>query len=67
LDYGQEIFNAFKYPSWMTPDYLEIDSSKLGAIPLITEYMKAINLDEKSLFTGKKVYYDRSLLSAAKY
>lgn len=67
LDYGQEIFNAFKYPAWMTPDYLEIDSSKLGAIPLITEYMRAISLDEKSLFTGKKVYYDRSLLSAAKY
>lgn len=65
LDYGQEVFNAFKYPRWMTPDYLEIDSTKLGAIPLIIKYMEAIGLDEKSLFNGDKIYYDRSLLTAA--
>ena len=65
LDYGQEVFNAFKYPHWMTPDYLEIDTTKLGAIPLIIEYMKAIGLDEKSLFNGEKVKYERALLDTA--
>ena len=65
LDYGQEVFNAFKYPSWMTPDYLEIDSSKLGTIALIDKYMKAIKSDAKSLFVGEKIYYNRQLLMSA--
>lgn len=67
LDYGQEVFNSFKYPAWMTPDYLEIDSSKLNNIQLIQQYMTAIGLDEKSLFQGQKIYYDSSLLEAAEY
>ena len=65
LDYGQEVFNAFKYPSWMTPDYLEIDVSKLSNIPLIERYMAAIGLDTKSLFNGQIIYYDRSKLTTA--
>lgn len=67
LDYGEEVFNAFKFPSWMTNDYLEIDASKLGNIDLIEKYMEAIGSDAKSLFNGEKIYYDRSKLIDAEY
>lgn len=60
--YDEEDFNITDYPKWMTKDYLEIDTSLLSGVKLIKEYMAAIGEDEFSIFTGKIVRYNPSLI-----
>lgn len=67
LNYKEEVFNAFKYPTWMTEDYLEIDSTVFSGVRLLMQYFTAIGSDVKSLFLGQKVKYDSSKLVDAKY
>lgn len=62
LDYGQEIFNAFKYPEWITEDYIEIDQKELSGVDLISQYLAAIEEDPDAIFNGKQIYYNRELL-----
>lgn len=67
LDYENDVFNAFKYPSWMTQDYIEVDAGQLSGVNLIKQYLAAIDEDIDSVFTGRTVYYEPERISAPQY
>lgn len=67
LDYGNDLFNAFKYPTWITHDYLEIDANQLTGVQLARQYLAAIGEDETVLFNKERFCYNPDLLADKKF
>lgn len=57
LNYGEFTFNGFKFPSWITEDYIEIDQSELSNVVILKQYLAAIEEDEDAIFNGRIMYY----------
>lgn len=67
LDYDQVLFNGYKYPSWITPDYLEVDADLLSGVSLAKQYLAAIGQDETTRFEKQNLIYNPDLLDDSKY
>ena len=59
LDYSDDVFNGYKMPTWMTPDYMEIDQSLLSGVATIKEYLAATGEDPDGIFSGKRVQFTK--------
>lgn len=57
LNYGEDIFNGYKMPTWLTPDYMEIDQSLLSGVDIIKNFMLAMEEDYKNIFVGERRQY----------
>ena len=71
FNYGEEVFNGYRFPQWMTNDYMEIDQRALSGVTLLKEYLLAIGEDEDAIFNGKVLFYTKEqrdyLLSIDQY
>ena len=57
LDYGNDIFNGYKMPEWMTDDYMEIDQMALSGVDIAKQFLDAVGEGTDKVFTGSRRKY----------
>ena len=68
LDYAQDVFNGYKFPEWITDDYMEIDQMALSGVATVKAFLDAMGEGYDKIFTGSRRRYtteDRNKLVEA--
>lgn len=58
LDYAQDIFNGYKFPEWITDDYMEIDQMALSGVATVKAFLDAMGEGYDKIFTGSRRRYE---------
>ena len=59
LDYAQDIFNGYKFPEWITDDYMEIDQMALSGVTTVKAFLDAMGEGYDKIFTGSRRRYTK--------
>ena len=59
LDYAQDVFNGYKFPEWITDDYMEIDQMALSGVTTVKAFLDAMGEGYDKIFTGSRRRYTK--------
>ena len=59
LDYAQDVFNGYKFPEWITDDYMEVDQMALSGVTTVKAFLDAMDEGYDKVFTGSRRRYTK--------